>query len=91
VKTRTTINVPEDMLEKARSLAQANETSVSKLAGEWIEDFLENGSDARRPDWAPEFRIQVVIDPEVLAKAKARAKEQGISLRDVVMHHIRNS
>lgn len=64
----------------------AEQGHVSEVGRGWIEDFLENGTDYIAPEMG---KMQVVIDPEVVAAAERKARaEYGVGLTEIIRHKI---
>lgn len=83
---RKRVSLTKTEVAKAKELAVLEGSNLSALFREWVEIFLEHGSDYVAPEMV---EVQIVIDPEVAAAAEAKAREEyGCSLRDIIRFEI---
>ncbi len=82
---KKSVLVTEDEAELAAEFAALNGVSVSALIAEWIDSYVENGSDYVAPTMV---RLQSIVDPELVALAEARAHDEGATLRDIIRFEI---
>lgn len=83
---RKQVDLPESELTLVQKLAETTGVSVSAVGREWIDNFLEHGSNYK-PE--PTRKMQIIVDRERVAKAEAKARDEyGCSLRDIIRFNI---
>lgn len=85
---RKQIFIPQSEAAKMREFATLNGGSVSSLGREWIESFLERGSDyAVEPD--PGTKVEILVDRDLLARAEEKAREEyGATITEILRFEI---
>ncbi|QNJ55573.1 hypothetical protein SEA_PHINKY_82 [Microbacterium phage Phinky] len=83
---RKQILLPTDELDTVREFAALSGTSASAVGAEWIDNFLERGSEYVAPE---DGRLQIIIDRDKAEAAERKAREEyGCSLRDIIRFEI---
>lgn len=82
---------PEDY-RKVNELARQERITAPRLIRQWLNEYVRKGTDLTPPKpGAQSVEVQVVATPQELKAAKERAEKDGLALREIIAHRIRNS
>lgn len=82
---RKQFKIPDAKMAKLAEFAALSGTSSRAVVGAWIRSFAKNGSDYVPPAMR---RVEAHVPDDILEAAENRAKENGFTLRDMVMFEI---
>lgn len=68
---------------RLKAYANKNDTTPSAVIRGWADDLIEHGTDTE-----PTKITRILMDPERAQLAEERAREAGVTLRDVIRHEI---
>lgn len=80
---RKRFQVAERGVEALRRLAEKQGRSLSSIAAGWLKDYGDGKGPKPETD-GPVVELQIIADPEIIQRAAARAKAEGVELRDVI-------
>jgi hypothetical protein len=82
---RKQVQVTEEEKRKVAQFAALNDTNESALCREWVEGFIEHGTEFVQQPYA---RLQMMLPAETLQRALDRCDQDGVTLQDVIRHEI---
>jgi len=78
------LRLSEQQIEEVRRRAEKRGSSMSEVLRDIIEDFLQRGSDYRKPSARS---VKMYVDSDVVLHAERKAQEEnGASLGDIIRH-----
>lgn len=81
------VRVRASVLDLMQDIATVDETSVSSVLREIVEDYKEHGTDAPYPEQR-HTRVNAWVPPGLWEDAAARAKRENRKLVDVIEHEV---